>query len=60
MDIQNQFMDIRKRIIDIHKWGIDSKTALTAQLISAFVFATRIVQFIFCLNPIFLASSLIL
>ena len=31
--------------------------AVTAQLISAFVFATRIVQFLFYLNPKFQASS---
>ena len=33
------------------------KTKVTAQLISAFVFATRIVQFLFFLNPKFQASS---
>ena len=32
----------------------------TAKLISAFVFATRIVQFLFFLNPKFQASSLLL
>ena len=31
--------------------------AVTAKLICAFVFATRIVQFLFYLNPKFLASS---
>ena len=31
--------------------------AVTAKLISAFVFATRIVQFLFFLNPKFRASS---
>ena len=31
--------------------------AVTAKLISAFVFATRIVQFLFYLNPKFQASS---
>ena len=31
--------------------------AVTAKLISAFVFAIRIVQFLFCLNPKFPASS---
>ena len=34
--------------------------AVTAKLISAFVFATRIVQFLFYLNPKFKASSLLL
>ena len=34
--------------------------AVTAKLISAFVFATRIVQFLFYLNPKFQASSHIL
>ena len=33
---------------------------VTAKLISAFVFATRIVQFLFFLNPKFQASSLLL
>ena len=31
--------------------------AVTVKLISAFVFTTRIVQFLFCLNPEFQASS---
>ena len=34
--------------------------AVTAKLISAFVFATRIVQFLFFLNPKFQASCLLL
>ena len=34
--------------------------AVTAKLISAFVFATRIVLFLFFLNPKFQASSLLL
>ena len=34
--------------------------AVTAQLISAFVFATRIVQFLFFLNPKFQAASFLL
>ena len=34
--------------------------AVNAKLISAFVFATRIVQFLFCLNPKLQASSLLL
>ena len=34
--------------------------AVTAKLISAFVFATRIVQFLFFLNPKFQACSLLL
>ena len=38
----------------------ENKDAVTAKLISAFVFATRIVQFLFYLNPKFQASSLIL
>ena len=33
---------------------------VTAKLISAFVFATRIVQFLFYFNPKFQASSLLL
>ena len=33
---------------------------VTAQLISAFIFATKIVQFLFYLNPKFQASSLLL
>ena len=36
-----------------------SASQLTAKLISAFVFATRIVQFLFFLNPKFQASSLL-
>ena len=35
----------------------DQLRGATAKLISAFVFATRIVQFLFYLNPKFLASS---
>ena len=35
----------------------ENKDAVTAKLISAFVFATRIVQFLFYLNPKFQASS---
>ena len=34
--------------------------AVTAKLISAFVFATRIVHFLFLLNPKFQASMLLL
>ena len=34
--------------------------AVTAQLISAFVFATQLVEFLFYLNPKFQASSLLL
>ena len=34
-----------------------NKAAVTAQLISAFVFATRVVQFLFFLNPKFQACS---
>ena len=34
--------------------------AVTAKLISAFVFATRIVQVLFFLNPTFQASSLLM
>ena len=37
--------------------GADHCSYCTAQLISAFVFATRIVQFVFYLNPQFQASS---
>ena len=35
----------------------ENRRRLTAKLISAFVFATRIVQFLFFLNPKFQASS---
>ena len=35
----------------------ENKDAVTAKLISAFVFASRIVQFLFYLNPKFHASS---
>ena len=35
----------------------ENKDAVTAKLISAFVFTTRIVQFLFYLNPKFQASS---
>ena len=35
----------------------ENKGAVTAKLISVFVFATRIVQFLFYLNPKFQASS---
>ena len=37
-----------------------SRFAVTAKLISAFVFDTRILQFLFVLNPKFQASSLLL
>ena len=37
--------------------GENKDFAVTAKLISAFVFATRIVQFLFYLNPKFQASS---
>ena len=40
--------------------GSQISFAVTAKLISAFVFATRIVQFLFFLNPKFQASSLLL
>ena len=39
------------------KAQISFSFAVTAKLISAFVFATRIVQFLFYLNPKFQASS---
>ena len=38
----------------------ENKGAVTAKLISAFVFATRIVQSLFFLNPKFQASSFLL
>ena len=46
--------DIRKR----HHKVSYLKFSVTAQLISAFVFATQIEQFLFFLNPIFQAFSL--
>ena len=42
---------------DIAKTKAQISFAVTAKLISAFVFATRIVQFLFYLNPKFQASS---
>ena len=42
-----------------NKMPMRHSCAVTAQLISAFVFATRIVPFLFYLNPSFQASSLL-
>ena len=48
---------IRKPVFAYAKTKAQINCALTAQLISAFVFATRIVQFLFFLNPKFQASG---
>ena len=52
----------REKTNNLH--NVKTKTqislAVTAKLISAFVFATRIVHFLFYLNPKFQASSLLL
>ena len=45
------------RIFAFAKTKAQISFAVTAKLISAFVFATRIVQFLFYLNPKFQASS---
>ena len=44
-------------ILDIGKLKFDLSKLVTAKLISAFAFATRIVQFFFFLNPKLQASS---
>ena len=59
-----------QHFVNIHVYAIEyepphGKTnnlhnAKTAKLISAFVFATRMVQFLFYLNPKFPASNLLL
>ena len=49
-----------KPTICVSKTKVQISFAGTAKLISAFVFATRIVQFLFYLNPKFQASSLLL
>ena len=46
-----------KPTICIGKTKAQISFAVTAKLISAFVFSTRIVQFLFYLNPKFQASS---
>ena len=48
---------MRKPTICICKKKAQTSFAVTAKLISAFVFATRIVQFLFYLHPKFQASS---
>ena len=48
---------MRKPIFAYAKTKTQISCAVTAQLISAFVFATRIVQFIYYLNPKFRVSS---
>ena len=47
----------RGKTNNLHRRKQRRSTAVTAKLISAFVFATRIVQFLFYLNPKFQASS---
>ena len=51
---------MRKRDFAYAKTKAQISFAVTAKLISAFVFATRIVLFLFFLNPKFQASSLLL
>ena len=51
---------VRKPDFAYAKTKAQISCAVTAQLISAFVFATRIVQFLFYLNPKFQDSSLLL
>ena len=46
-----------RRVFAYAKTKAQISCAVTAKLISAFVFATRIVQPLFCLNPKFQASS---
>ena len=50
---------VSKQMMNIKSFCLQHKSSclLTAKLISAFVFATRIVQFLFFLNPKFQASS---
>ena len=48
---------MRKRDFCLAKTKAQISFAVTAKLISAFVIATRIVQFLFYLNPKFQASS---
>ena len=50
----------RKRILAYAKAKAQISFTVTAKLISAFVFATLIVQFLFFVNPKFQASSLLL
>ena len=51
---------VRNRNFAYAKTKAQISFAVTAKLISAFVFATRIVQFLFFLNPKFQAFSLLL
>ena len=48
---------VRKRIFEYAKTKTQISFAVTAKLISAFVFATRIVQSLYFLNPKFQVSS---
>ena len=52
-------MHKRNRIFAYAKTKVQISFAVTATLISAFVFATCIVQFLFYLNPKFVASSIL-
>ena len=47
----------RGKTNNLHRRKQRRRSAVTAKLISTFVFATRIVQFLFYLNPKFQASS---
>ena len=57
---QNEPRHEKTHILHMRNITTQISYAVTAQLISAFVFATRTVQFIFFLNPKFPASSRIL
>ena len=50
----------KTRFLSMRKKKAQISFAVTAKLISVFVFATRIVQFLIFLNPKFQASSLLL
>ena len=58
--ILNELHREKKRSFAYAKTKAQISFAVTAKLISAFVFATRIVQFLFYLNPKFQASSFFL
>ena len=51
--VKTEFLPMRKQ----RPRSASQLLAVTAKLISAFVFATRIVQFLFFINPKFQASS---
>ena len=51
---------MKKKIFAYAKTKTQISCAVTAQLISAFVFATQIVQYLLSLNPNFQASSVFL